>query len=265
MSPELDEAARLGQIAGERLQRSREKLRHRLAAACERDVLDVANILDAGLLRRDQHLEVVPAADRRAAADRHRGRIRLDAVHQVGQRLDLAVRGDRDDAVIGAHAADPAHLVHRVAGKGVLREPGGGGRRGGDDQVVVVAALVDDLGEGHPAAAARQVHHLHRRRDQAQVLQCLAHLPAGEVPAAAGVGGRDALRLLGREVLRGRAQWGAEGESGGCEPAQKRCRCHGISSIRCGSSRAWCVRPAVCPHSDRPPPGCHAPFGAPQH
>ncbi|MPL80556.1 hypothetical protein SDC9_26457 [bioreactor metagenome] len=226
----IDKALGLGEIAGEGLHRARQQLRHRLAAAVEGDILDAPHILDAIGAGRDQHLQVVPAAHCRAARESDRGRIGLHLVQQFRQRVDRAVLGHGDHAVIGTDRGDPADLIHGVARIGVLREPRRGRGRGRDDQVVVVATLVDDFGEGHATAAASQVRHLHRLVDQPLVLHHLADLTAGEVPAAAGVRGGDALGVRRHPAVGDGGQRARTEKQGG--KRKPGCLDHGSSSSR---------------------------------
>ena len=84
-----------------------------------------------------------------------------------------------------------------------------------------VVALVDDLGEGHAAAAAGKVDDLHGAGDQGEILQGLADLPAGEVPAAAGVGRRDAFGSSGLEGQRRRRPATVGGQRSGGDARAK--------------------------------------------
>ena len=216
----VDKPLRLGGIAREGLHRARKKLRHRLAAAVEGNILDGARIIDACGFGGDQHLQVVPATHGRAARERDAGGVRLHLLKQFRQRVERRGRSNRDDAVIGAHRSEPTHLVHRVAREGALREPRGRGGRGCHDQVVVVVALVDHLGESHTAAAARDVADLHGAGDELEILHRLADLTAGEVPATARIGGRDALGRLGLESHRRAARHRADDGEAAQHPAQ---------------------------------------------
>ena len=100
MSPELGEAPGLGQIAGESLDVAADELGHGLAAAAEGDVFHLGDVRDAGCLGGDQHLQVVPSADCRAAGEGNGRGIGLDLVEQLRKRLDRRILGDRDHAVV---------------------------------------------------------------------------------------------------------------------------------------------------------------------
>ncbi len=142
-------------------------------------------------MRQQRRFHPVLATNGGAGADDDTGGIFFHRRHKRRQVFPRRVGADGDHAVIGADAGQPAHIIHAVAAKLALRqvEQRAAGER--DYGTGFAGALGDDRVVGHSAYAAGHVGDAHRFFDGAGFHQADLDQLAGEVEAAAGLGGRD--------------------------------------------------------------------------
>mmetsp|Transcript_22315 Transcript_22315/g.35585 ORF Transcript_22315/g.35585 Transcript_22315/m.35585 type:complete len:446 (+) Transcript_22315:740-2077(+) len=191
-------ADNFGHVAGHRLGKAAHRLCDRIRATVNADIFDLGDVGKSALFEDHQRFEVVEPTHSRTARKGNRTGVCDDRVNQIAQRLVRAVSGHNDHARIGTNGAHKADLIRRHAGEGVLCQTRGCRRRGRDDQLFVRAALADHGVVGQTTARTGHVGHLHRLINRADIIHDLADLTASKVPAAARVGGCNALCRHGR-------------------------------------------------------------------